>query len=279
MGMSNAYKIADEMLKDKIGENKYNEIKNSDVIVIPGQYDHIQNVFSDIGVNFSIVDSQNFSQIKLNPDQIIFINCAGHIDQLGLRKLNTFVNEGGFLFTTDWALSNIIENVFPGFIKYNKRPTADEVVRVEILAKEDPFLKSLISEHEEPLWWLEGSSYPISIINKDKVKVLVQSKELEQKYGESPVFVSFNYGKGTIYHMISHFYLQRSETRNLRDNYSGEEYIKSKLQNSNYNSPKYASMIESDTIYSEVESAFSSSALMNKVLWDKKNQKKGIVNE
>ena len=44
------------------------------------------------------------------------------------------------------------------------------------------------------------------IFNK-KVEILVKSKELEDKYGESSVFVSFDYGKGKVYHMISHFYL------------------------------------------------------------------------
>ena len=38
----------------------------------------------------------------------------------------------------------------------------------------------------------------IKIINKKKVKILVKSQELEDKYGESPVFVSFDYGKKQI---------------------------------------------------------------------------------
>jgi len=63
-----------------------------------------------------------------------------------------------------------------------------------------------------PVWWLEGSSYPIQILDK-KVKVLVRSDELKRRYKHDPVIVSFEYGEGIVYHMISHFYLQRSETR------------------------------------------------------------------
>ena len=64
-----------------------------------------------------------------------------------------------------------------------------------------------------PVWWLEGSSYPIEILDKRRVKVLVRSDDLKKRYKHDPVIVRFDWGKGTVYHMISHFYLQRSETR------------------------------------------------------------------
>lgn len=64
-----------------------------------------------------------------------------------------------------------------------------------------------------PVWWLESSSYPIEVLDKKKVKVLVRSEELKRRYKHDPVIISFEWGKGVVYHMISHFYLQRSETR------------------------------------------------------------------
>ena len=64
-----------------------------------------------------------------------------------------------------------------------------------------------------PVWWLESSSYPIEVLDKRRVKVLVRSDDLKKRYKHDPVIVRFEWGKGTVYHMISHFYLQRSETR------------------------------------------------------------------
>lgn len=74
-----------------------------------------------------------------------------------------------------------------------------------------------------PVWWLEGSSYPIEVLDKKKVKVLVRSEELKRRYKHDPVIISFEWGKGVVYHMISHFYLQRSETRTQKqgNNLSG----------------------------------------------------------
>ena len=41
----------------------------------------------------------------------------------------------------------------------------------------------------------------------------MRSDELKRRYKHDSVIISFEWGKGVVYHMISHFYLQRSETR------------------------------------------------------------------
>lgn len=66
---------------------------------------------------------------------------------------------GGSLFTTDWALRHVIEPAFPGMLAYNERPTADDVVRIEVRAHDNPFLKGVMDGRDDPRWWLEGSSY------------------------------------------------------------------------------------------------------------------------
>ena len=166
MGMFNAYQVADEMMKDKMKEkgmyNDYKDINNADIVIIRGQYDHIENVFSGNDMEFSCVNSYQLSNAQLNKDQILFINCPGNLERNSLQKIHDFVEEGGFLFTTDWALKNVIETTFPGYIEYNRKATGDEVVRVEVLSKDDDFLQTLLSDKDDPQWWLEGSSYPIA---------------------------------------------------------------------------------------------------------------------
>jgi len=274
--MSTAYRVAQEMIKDKLKDvdedmaAEFEELGQSEVIVSKGVHDYIEQVFNGIGLKHNLINPQQFEKIDLDPDQIIFINCPGNVTSKGLRNLVTFVEKGGFLFTTDWALRHVIEPGFPGYIKYNNRPTSDEVVRVDILAEEDPFLQSLIGPNDDPQWWLEGSSYPIEILNHKEVDILIKSKEIEKKYGESAVFVTFDYGKGKIYHMISHFYLQRAETRTARHAKSGAEYANEKLNMDQYRKEKYKNMGIDDANLSDVEAAYSSSSIMNKILWDKR---------
>ena len=273
--MSTAYRVAQEMIKDKLKDvdedmaAEFEELGQSEVIVSKGVHDYIEQVFNGIGLKHNLINPQQFEKIDLDPDKIIFINCPGNVTSKGLRNLVTFVEKGGFLFTTDWALKHVIEPGFPGYIK-NNRPTSDEVVRVDILAEEDPFLQSLIGPNDDPQWWLEGSSYPIEILNHKEVDILIKSKEIEKKYGESAVFVTFDYGKGKIYHMISHFYLQRAETRTARHAKSGAEYANEKLNMDPYRKEKYMNMGIDDANLSDVEAAYSSSSIMNKILWDKR---------
>ena len=274
--MSTAYRVAQEMIKDKLKDvdegmaAEFEELGQSEVIVSIGVHDYIEQVFNGIGLKHNLINPQQFEKIDLDPDKIIFINCPGSVTSKGLRNLVTFVEKGGFLFTTDWALRHVIEPGFPGYIKYNNRPTNDEVVRVDILAEEDPFLQSLIGPNDDPQWWLEGSSYPIEILNHKEVDILIKSKEIEKKYGESAVFVTFDYGKGKIYHMISHFYLQRAETRTARHAKSGAEYANEKQNMDQYRKEKYMNMGIDDANLSDVEAAYSSSSIMNKILWDKR---------
>ena len=130
----------------------------------------------------------------------------------------------------------------------------------------------MIGENDDPQWWLEGSSYPITVLDKEKVEVMVQSKEIKERHGEPAVFVSFDYGEGKIYHMISHFYLQRAETRTERHKSEGSNYLSEKLAMDNQRWTKYKKMGVDDANLAEVEAAYSSSSVMNKILWDKKKK-------
>ena len=286
-GMYKAYQIAQEMMKDRLedvdGEasKEMESLGMNDVLVATGSYDHIENVFTKIGVPHKVVDPGVFDALAPSPEQIVFLNCPGKVTRDGLRNLVRFVETGGFLFTTDWALKYVVEAGFPGTIRYNGQATGDAVVRVEIDADEDPFLRSLITEDDDPQWWLEGSSYPIQVLD-EKVEVLVRSKEVKDRYGESPIFTSFDYGEGKVYHMISHFYLQRTETRTERHRSSSSDYVTSKLAMNDARRAKYAAMGYETSSLGEVESAYSSSALMGSVMMKKSilnKQKKSLQKE
>jgi len=278
-GMHTAYRVADEILRDRL-EAKVPEalealaaLKKADVLVTRGQYDHIERVFDVAGTPYTLIQPQALNRVELRPDQIIFVNCPGQIEAAGLRRLTSFVDAGGFLFTTDWAVKNVLEPAFPGVVEFNQRPTRDEVVRVEILDREDPFLAAILGPDDDPQWWLEGASYPIRILQPERVRVLLTSKDIARRYGEAPVFLTFEHGQGRIYHMISHFYLQRTETRTQRQRSSAYDYLAEK----GISAPefeKYARLGTGDLSSGEVESALSSRSMMARVLWEKSQQVK-----
>jgi len=279
MTMQSAYRVADELLRDKLRKEapealqELEDLNAADVIVTHGQYDHIEQVFGQGGIPCTAVDPRQIDNANLRPDQVIFVNCPGHFSPQGLRKLHQFVEEGGFLFTTDWALKHVVEPAFPGFLEYNGRSTADEVVRVEILDREDPFLSSILGPDDDPQWWLEGSSYPIRVLDPEKVHVLVTSKELGKKYGEPAVFVTFEFAEGRVYHMISHFYLQRTETRTQRHAGSTYTFLQEKgIGEEEF--ARYAELGADDANLGAVESALTSRGMVSRVLYEKRMQMK-----
>jgi len=156
-------------------------------------------------------------------------------------------------------------------VEYNGRPTGDEVVKIEILDIEHPLVRGVVEDRDEPVWWLEGSSYPIRILDRDKVRVLIKSEELKEKYGESPVAVTFRVGGGRVIHMISHYYLQRSEFRTERQMKSAEEYAAEK----GIAAPAIKSELK-DLSLGEVESAYSSAQFLANVLAEQRKQVKKL---
>lgn len=276
--MDQAYKLANEMVRGKLQrEDKGNikildELKNNDVIVVNGTYDHIHMVLESLKIPFASIGQHQLMQAKLEPHQTIFVNCASDFPAEAARKLATFVSEGGQLITTDWALKNVIEVAFPNTIAYNNNPTSDEVVRIEVLDKQDSVITGFLDEKSNPVWWLEGSSYPISVLNKEKVKVLIRSKELKERYGEEAVIVRFDHGKGTVYHMISHFYLQRTETRDKNQTLAAKEYFKDK----GASDEEVAKAAASGVSYGEIQSANTSADFVSRIII---KQKKKVVSK
>lgn len=256
--MKDSYEVSSWYAKSKLREEEpelaaaLEQVEESNVVCVQGGYDKCELVLRMADIPHVVVSTMGIEQVNFRPDQTVFINCPGNMSKKAIRKLVTFVNEGGLLVTTDWALQNVLEIGFPDKVRYNQNPTGDEVVRITVKEPDNPTVKGFLEAEGDPLWWLEGSSYPIEILDKENVKVLVLSKELKERYGEEPVIIEFDHGKGKVIHMISHFYLQRTETRDKKDTMAAEtavdakfydtapEAIKSKLKSTNVASFKAA---------------------------------------
>jgi hypothetical protein len=228
--MRDAYQTAaflsDRLIeKERPGDSVH--LRRTQVVVVAGKYDHGENVLDLCGIPCTRIHARATEGLVLDPDQILFVNCPGELPRGGLERVRDFVDRGGMLVTTDWALRHVVEPAFPGTIAYNERPTQDDVVRVVFEPVEDTFLEGLLDGRDDPLWWLEGSSYPIAI-RDPRVKVLVSSQEMKGKYGEAPIVVAFEHGLGKVYHMTSHFYLQRTETRTKRHAAAAQAYLEEK---------------------------------------------------
>jgi hypothetical protein len=267
--MEQAYKASSKILEKRMEKERpidleiLRKVKESSIIIVAGAYDKIELVLDLIKVPYVLVQPHEVSQIELNPEQILIINCPGQVNENVLPKIKEFVKKGGLLFTTDWALLNILEKIFPRYLKYNQKPTADDCVRVEVLDKTNKFLEGLFNEEADPIWWLENSSYPIQVLDKTRIKVLIVSKEMQEKYGEDPIVITFDYGDGTVLHMTSHYYLQRAELRTKRHKMSAKDFATKEIGLSEDD----AEMEELEGLsLGEAESAYSTTQFISNVI-------------
>jgi hypothetical protein len=246
------------------------QVEASDVVVVAGVYDHVESVLGALEVPHELVQPHELDRLTLRPEQLLIVNCPGQVSPTAIRHIRAFVEAGGSLFTTDWALKHVIEPAFPGVLAFSRRPTPDDVVRIEVKDHDNIYLQGVLDGQDDPQWWLEGSSYPISVVDAERVQVLITSRELEEKYGEAPVAVWFRWGEGDVFHMISHYYLQRTELRTERHASAASGYFSEK------GVEMTAALVrDMDGLsLADVESAKPSAAFMANVIIDKKRRQR-----
>lgn len=241
-------------------------VEASDVIVVAGRYDHVEQVLHGLEMPFTAIAPEQLAQVQLRPEQLVVLNCPGKVGDVNVGRIRSFVEAGGSLFSTDWAIEHVVQRAFPDTIARGGTNTADDVVPIQILDHDNPFLRGVMDGADEPVWWLEASSYPIHVLDRRRVQVLIGSRELASRYGESPVAVLFEWGAGEVFHMISHYYLQRTELRSQRQHRSGEAYFVEK----GVAVPDELRADLDDLRLGEVESAATSSRLFANVVARKK---------
>ena len=263
-------RIARERMRQEtpLGDQALRRVEASDIVVVEGCYDQVQLVLGALELPHTSIQADQLGQARLGPDQLLVINCPGHVPGRVLPRIRDFVERGGSLFTTDWALRHVLEPAFPGLVEFNERPTADDVVRIEVKSGDNAFLRGVLDDGDDPQWWLEASSYPIRVLDPERVEVLITSRELKERYGEAPVAVLIRYGQGEIFHMVSHYFLQRTDLRNARHQQTAAAFAEEKgvlLE------PQLKATAVGLSL-GDVESAAASSRWLAKIVADKKRK-------
>lgn len=224
-----------------------------------GNYDHIENILEQLGIPHTVITKDDFEQAsyKLDDKWALVFNCTlfkVHCDcpnckisgekgdnrlytcsgcdvhiqhetklsEKAIRKIVAFVESGGYLFTEDLGIEEILERGFKGFITHSKVLPARTVKIVPAQgAGLHPYLKYVFESppesnavpswmqpqdksssgtisvkpsefHSEAEWLIDDKSPDIKILNKDAVTVLITSPELaKENKNEGAVAVTF----------------------------------------------------------------------------------------
>lgn len=220
--MQTAYELGAALVRDKLatedpaGLALLTGMRASDLVVVEGDYDHIHVMLDRAEIPYTLTSRDRVTPDLLAAARAVFVNCCSSFPLEAAERLALFVEQGGLLLTTDWALRSVIEVAFPGLILHNGRYTGDEVVAISAKNQDDPLVGGFFRDNADPAWWLESQSYPFRILDRSRVQVIVDSARLRKDHGNGSVVVRFRHGKGGVYHLISHLYLQRFEHQHVR---------------------------------------------------------------
>jgi len=160
-------------------------------------------------------------------------NCAHDQDfykmsDAGVAKLVNFVSKGGYLFTEDWQLEEILERAWGGQVQHADYLT-DQTVSVypQPGNTSHPYLRRIFAKPPKPKagggttseaefetlkheWKIDQDSPSIQV-KSSAVKILMISPALEQSNkGNGAVAITFKHVKGQVLHVLSHFGKQKS---------------------------------------------------------------------
>lgn len=174
------------------------------LIEVKGQWDDAARTLKNLGIPFRRVRAGQLRPDVLSAAKVVVINCAGELKRDQLQNLRDFVSNGGYLLTTDWALDNMLQQTFPGYVEWNKGKS-DRNMYSSTIVNPDPVLFD--NTVRNAYWKLDLSAHMIRIRRPDAVRVLCTSPELaaEDPDRMGALAVVFKFGKGYVLHMVGHF--------------------------------------------------------------------------
>lgn len=178
------------------------------ILLVDGRHDHTDRVLGGLGIRFRRCSDRDFGREALERTRLLIIDCPGEIGPEGAERTRRYVGRGGTLLTTDWALLHVLEAAFPDKVRWTRRSTRDDVVRITEV-RDDPLVRHLFPRDRLASWWIENLSHPVEILDRS-VRPLLVSDEMARRYGHGALALTFRHGRGRVVHIVSHTYLQRN---------------------------------------------------------------------
>ena len=196
-----------------VGQARKDEVAKAAVVIVRGSADAMEQVLGRAKVNFVLVDAAELADLPLHSKQVVMVNCTGDMSDPARERLKRFVTAGGFLYTTDHAVANVVQRIFPNTIAWTGGSTSQEVVPVRLHgSEEDRGLLNSLGGNAKEMWQVAGGGYPVKVLDPKRVTVLMDSDVVEKKYGSGVIAARFRWEDGQVIHVTGHFFSQPGQT-------------------------------------------------------------------
>lgn len=205
------------------------------ILVVPGEFDHVERVFEDLDAPYVMLEYNSFQELlsgrpgkgkfsgravsinRLDPARhVLALNCTfGELQPVHAATLRRFVGSGGYVLATDWAQSQLVA-AFPDYIE----KTEDDLSGVHVVSiAKDVRRHELLADFKNVdatfNWWFDGGSWGIKALRPDAY-VLAVCPELN----DIPVAVTWTYETvvsgdpsypGRVLYFVSHLEQQEKQ--------------------------------------------------------------------
>jgi hypothetical protein len=184
------------------------------ILCVRGDYDQMENLLQLYRIPHTTVRREDLGDRSLRPARVLFVNCAMRPDSLAetrrvVELVRAFVERGGWLLTSDWALDPYLSLGFPGAVERVEpgRVQEDTTIAVAPADARHPLLEGVFPPRVESRWWLEQSSRFFVVRDRERAQVLVRSEDSRERYGAGDVVVLFQPRRGgKVLHVLGHFW-------------------------------------------------------------------------
>ncbi|MDJ0975618.1 MAG: hypothetical protein QNJ98_14240 [Planctomycetota bacterium] len=192
--------------------------RKNQLLVVEGSFDSAEDVLDLLKIQYVKADAGELMRgrkYRLSDFKVIFWNCGEAqppvLAKRFLPKLKRWVAAGGYLFSTDWGIEQVVAPAWPKLIGTSgqRAPLREMVLHIRAAneARGDPLLEGVFPPNAKGQWWLEQASFDIEVKDKSQVTTLVVAPQLEDVFHRSPaVAVTFEHGKGRVLHVMGHYF-------------------------------------------------------------------------
>lgn len=212
-----------DYLRERLGVGRGGEggalahLVADDVLVVQGEYDHHEHVLRDLQIPHRSIghyEPRFASGEALRRPRFVFWNCGNdpprRVVERIAKPLRAFVEQGGYLFTSDWVIAHVLGHAFSEYV--GTRGTAaglpELVVDIHPAPGQaaHPLLEGVFLPGVQGRWWLEAKSVDCVVKKPGVVDVLIESPELKRDHDvSSAVAVTFPHGRGRVLHVVGHY--------------------------------------------------------------------------
>jgi len=113
-------------------------VRQASVVVVSGSADHMDQVLRKAQMKFVVVRPDELPNLPLHSQQVLMVNCRGEMSAAARDRVRRFVAAGGFLYTTDHAVHELVEKIFPMTIAWNHTSTQEGIFPMQTTGTRAP---------------------------------------------------------------------------------------------------------------------------------------------